>query len=303
MMKRSAWIPALFALSTLFVAESALAFCRTMPCSTKDSSLFCSRDSNGCLTSDTGRPPLFWPSSCLSFGVQKDGSELRGLDYATTHEIVVEGFETWLFADCGGGLTPSVSVKDYGKIECSERQYNADQGNANVFMYRDDGWPYENAEDTLALTTITYNKDTSEIYDADVEINSFDAELTVSDTTVVADLSSILTHEIGHFLGLSHSNNPNATMRPGYRPGRIDLRTLDGDDIAGICSIYAPDRELPPEQCEPRHGFSRECASTEEGCSLNGSPSSPARSGGLLALAVAGLSGLRRLTRRRTSPS
>ncbi len=188
MMKRSAWISGLFALSTLFASESAFAFCRTMPCSTKDAALACSLDANGCLTSDTNRQPLFWPSSCLSFGVQRDGSKLRGLDYETTHQIVVDGFETWLFADCGGGRNPSLSVKDYGQIECNKRQYNADQGNANVFMYRDEGWPYENAEDTLALTTITYNKDTSEIYDADVEINSFDADLTVSDTTVVADL-------------------------------------------------------------------------------------------------------------------
>jgi hypothetical protein len=298
MIKRSTWIPSLIAFSTLLVAPGAFAFCRTMPCSTKDPALSCSRDSEGCLISETGRPPLFWPSSCLSFGVQRDGSKLRELDYETTHQIVVEGFETWLFADCGGGRTPSLSVKDYGKIECDERQYNADDGNANVFMYRDEGWPYENAEDTLALTTITYNKDTSEIYDADVEINSFDAALTVSDTEVVADLSSILTHEIGHFLGLSHSDDPNATMRPGYRPGRIDLRTLDLDDISGVCSIYAPDRDLPPEQCEPRHGFSRECASNDDGCSLNGVPSSPGRSGGLLALAVAGLTGLRRWRRR-----
>jgi hypothetical protein len=298
MMKRQVWIPAFFVLSSLFVTESAFAFCRTMPCSTKDAGLSCSRDSQGCLVSDTDRPPLFWPSSCLSFGVQKDGSQLRGLDYVTTHGIVVEGFETWLFADCGGGRTPSLTVKDYGRIECDKREYNGDQGNANVFMYRDEGWPYENAEDTLALTTITYNKETSEIYDADVEINSYDAELTTSDTQVMADLSSILTHEIGHFLGLSHSSDPNATMRPGYRPGRIDLRTLAEDDIAGICSVYAPDRDSPAAQCEPRHGFSRECASSDDGCSLNGVPSSPARSGGMLALALAGLTGLRRWGRR-----
>jgi hypothetical protein len=294
-------VAALLALSTFFAAESAQAFCRTMPCSAKDPALACSRDANGCLVSETGRPPLYWPSSCVSFGVQRDGSRRRGIDYETTHRIVVEAFETWVFADCGGGRTPSLTVKDYGKIVCDEREYNADQGNANVFMYRDDGWPYENAEDTLALTTITYNKETSEIYDADVEINSFDANLTTSDTLVMADLSSILTHEIGHFLGLSHSSDPSATMRPGYRPGRIDLRTLAADDVAGICSLYAPDRELPPQTCEPRHGFSRECATIEEGCSVNGVPSSPTRSGGLLALAIVGLTGLRRWGRRRVS--
>ncbi len=64
-------------------------------------------------------------------------------------------------------------------------------------------------------------------------------------------------------------------MRPGYRPGRIDLRTLDGDDIDGICSIYEPDRDLPAAQCEPRHGFSREREQATRGCSPNGAPTSP----------------------------
>lgn len=298
MTSRSAWLAALLAAQTLFVVSDALAFCRTMPCSTRDSELACTRDTHGCLVSSTGRPPLYWPTSCISFGVQRNGSKLRGIDYETTHRIVVEAFETWLSADCGGGRGPSLSVKDYGKIVCDERQYNQEGPNANVFMYRDDEWPYENAEDTLALTTITYNKETSEIYDADVEINSFGAKLTVSDTEVAADLASILTHEIGHFLGLSHSDDPTATMRPGYRPGRIDLRTLSRDDVEGICTIYAPDRDLPPAQCEPRHGFSRECAKDDEGCSINGVSASSAGSGGLFGLLSLALLGWRRLGKR-----
>jgi hypothetical protein len=83
---------------------------------------------------------------------------------------------------------------------------------------------------------------------------------------VIADLPSILTHEVGHFLGLAHSSDGLATMRPGYNPGDIELRTLDTDDIAGICDIYDAAAGERSPSCEPRHGFSRECASTETGC-------------------------------------
>ena len=38
------------------------------------------------------------------------------------------------------------------------------------------------------------------------------------------DLLSVLTHEAGHFLGLGHSSDPDAVMRPAYDPGTASLR-------------------------------------------------------------------------------
>lgn len=42
------------------------------------------------------------------------------------------------------------------------------------------------------------------------------------------------SHEIGHALGLAHSDDPNALMYPFYS----GARNLDQDDIDGIRSIY-----------------------------------------------------------------
>jgi hypothetical protein len=273
------------ALLTLSLApQSALAFCRTMACSNDSPELSCSRDAMGCLVNER---PLFWPTSCISFGVQKDGSDADNISYDTMRKVVESAFQTWISADCGGGTLPMVAIENYGAIECNAREYNSDQANANVFMFRDADWPYENQEDTLALTTITFNVDSGEIYDADVEVNSFDYQLTVSDEVVDADLPSIITHEVGHFLGLSHSDVRAATMRPGYHPGDTGLRTLDADDVAGICSLYGPEAAARPAECEPRHGFSQECAVAETGCcAVHGTKP---RSSGPLAVALAGL--------------
>ncbi len=71
-----------------------------------------------------------------------------------------------------------------------------------------------------------------------------------------ADLRNTLTHEVGHFVGLRHvcdatggggsdadlpPCNPSyeqTTMYPLTAPGDVAKRTLDPDDVAGVCAIY-----------------------------------------------------------------
>lgn len=49
------------------------------------------------------------------------------------------------------------------------------------------------------------------------------------------DLETIALHEIGHLLGLDHSNVAGSVMFPAYNGER---RTLTADDIAGIRALY-----------------------------------------------------------------
>jgi len=51
-------------------------------------------------------------------------------------------------------------------------------------------------------------------------------------------IEDVATHELGHALGLLHSDVPTATMYPGYPACSIDKRWLDPDDIAAIQSLY-----------------------------------------------------------------
>jgi hypothetical protein len=232
----------------------------------------------GCATEGQ---PLYWAERCLSFGVQGDGSETQHINWQTADEVIRAAFSAWLLANCGGGAHPSIQMWDLdeiaGPMVCDHPEYNKHSPNANVWMFRDHDWPYPGENNTLALTTITFDPPTGRILDADVEINSFKVELTVSTDHPVDDLQSIATHEAGHFLGLGHSLAKGATMNASYNPRTTDFRTLSADDVAGICAIYPPDRDAPACSFpEPNHGFSRYCGNESDPGAPGGS-GAPAR--------------------------
>jgi len=162
------------AVGAIAVAISAhgYAYCLTRTCNPKTEQ--CEFDQTGCNLSGK---VLFWPNSCVSFDVQKDGSAKLHIDYDTVHAVMVKAFAQWTNADCGNGTHPSIQVTDFGPVSCAKPEYNKNEPNANIIAFHDSPRPYANAIDTVALTTVYFNPDTGEIYDANVEINSDAKEL------------------------------------------------------------------------------------------------------------------------------
>jgi hypothetical protein len=100
---------------------------------------------------------------------------------------------------------------------------------------------YANAGGTgaLAITVTTTAALTGQILDADIIFDP-DEDFSTSTTTPasVHDFEAVLTHEVGHLLGLDHSAILSATMFPRLSEGSSAARVLSADDIAGISSIY-----------------------------------------------------------------
>ena len=90
--------------------------------------------------------------------------------------------------------------------------------------------------------------------DRQVFLHFDDSERWVNSATQNVDLLTVAAHEIGHNLGLDHSNDPNALMYPSYSAPR---RFLGQDDIAGVQSLYglaaqpAESPEAPPQGATP----------------------------------------------------
>ena len=77
------------------------------------------------------------------------------------------------------------------------------------------------------------------IVDADIMFNpttAFSTESTTPSDRI--DLGSVATHEIGHLLGLDHSNILAATMFPSLVAGSNHPRNTKLDDQIGISTIY-----------------------------------------------------------------
>jgi hypothetical protein len=287
----------------VLLAPAAHAFCRSTTCTGGE----CVRDDDNCKVDGA---KLFWPSLCVSFSMNAQASEF--IDLPTARDIVQRSFVSWSDLECEGG-TATLAFAPGKDSVCRAAEYNASGPNANIVLFQDHRWSYTSPDNTLAKTTVTYDTETGEIFDADIELNHAFNEFTTGDEEVVYDLQSIVTHEAGHFIGMDHTPDFLATMNAGYQQGSTELRTIETDDIDGACAAYPPTRNV---QCnpEPRGGFTDTCSTDEgqaaseaaggpereeEGCSLTraGTGSTRRFAWGLLATLVVAL-GARRQGRR-----
>jgi Matrixin len=216
---------------------------------------------------------LFWRNSCVGYNLQRAASKQVAFEDASNN--IARAFTKWTGASCPSaglnGSRVSIDVRDLGPVDCGDVNYNQNGGNQNVIVFRDDDWPHNDSNNTLALTTVTFNPDTGEIFDADMEVNTHDRRVTLIDPVPGDgyDFLSIITHETGHFLGLAHSGDNRATMFANYTPGATAMRNLTSDDVAGVCDAYRPDgtrsvlveKATPGVQCDPtpRRGFTGSC--------------------------------------------
>jgi predicted Zn-dependent protease len=97
--------------------------------------------------------------------------------------------------------------------------------------------------DRTGRTRVFYDPATGTIKEADVVINP-SAQFSTDGTPGTYDLEATLTHEIGHVLGLEHSDEIAAAMQPRqgtnglYEQAALSPRTLSDDDRAGAHALY-----------------------------------------------------------------
>ncbi len=241
------------------MATDAEAFCRSTTCRVTKTNE-CPVDEEGCGTTGS---KLFWPTSCLSYATNRLGTQF--LDPEVTRAIIKNTFQAWSDVDCPDGTIAKMTFQEREPIACKRSEYNKDAPNVNVVLFQDAQWKYRGIDGTLAKTSVTYNDATGEIYDADIEVNTANNKVTITDDPgkIEYDLQAILTHEVGHFIGNAHSADPSAVMFASYSPGSVAQRELTPDDVQAVCSVY-PASGTFACKTEPNGGFSATCEEPEK---------------------------------------
>lgn len=293
---RRGWVAALVAASALLGARSAQAYCRSTTCDPKTET--CTKDENGCPRVGA---PLSWRELPLVYRFHAGGSDK--IDRRAGRDAVRAAFDTWSSVACGAKRT-SLRFQEGTDIPGSNPL--ASDGPAAVpfgIYFRDTVWPYNDAEESLALTNQTFGKVNGYIDYSDIEVNTSARDFASSDADAPGriDLQAVITHEVGHYIGLAHSTIPTSIMVASYcasgdRCGSSieDARALDADDIAAVCAMYPPSGISGVAYEDP----------AAKGCSTtSGSSSSPATFGMFAGLVLAFMArGRTRSCRRSSTP-
>lgn len=115
---------------------------------------------------------------------------------------------------------------------------------SGAIIVRWDTRPWDSSQEQLAVAALAYDESTGDVKGAQVRIN--DAFLwghaDVGDDRTARfigyDLQSTVTHELGHAVGLAHSDVEAATMHLGATTGESAKRSLDLDDVLGLRALY-----------------------------------------------------------------
>ena len=153
--------------------------------------------------------------------------------------IVRESFLAWEEVE-----TAAISFREQG----TGRFRSASQDGRNMVVYDATGSQIgvPPGSGVIAVTRVNWNNQ-GEITDADIVFNGRDFQFSITQNNTPqgqVDMQDVLTHEIGHFVGLDHTPLVGAPdVRPTMNPfltkeaPRV-ARSLEADDRAGISALY-----------------------------------------------------------------
>ena len=164
---------------------------------------------------------LSWAQMPIQWELDTTDSPLH-LNEAEQHQTVSAAFNTW-------------TTVSNTSIEFEDVTYDANS-NDNI-IYWEKNWTAN--PEMLALTSTTSTTDGT-IIGFTVALNASHPNWTI-DSEEGMDLQNALAHEIGHVLGLDHTEeNTEATMFASAKSGEHGKRDLHWDDKEGARYLYPP---------------------------------------------------------------
>ncbi len=153
------------------------------------------------------------------------------LGQQTTVQVIRDSYANWTDPLCSG-------FRSEFRGETNGSWRSGDGMNTLMWFYDPAQRPREiGGQATIGVTLSVFRQD-GLATDGDILFNGIDHSWTTNAVRFgQVDAVSIITHEVGHQLGLNHSPFQSATMYAAYLGGD-GAATLDNDDIQGVCSLY-----------------------------------------------------------------
>lgn len=214
---------------------------------------------------DASTQCLYWTANRITWQQSSFGNPQTAGD--TEFAAVRASFQSWqdIFANCGNLALVEGPVVDDRAVG-----YDPEGENRNLVLFRtrrcadvvpkgaacedDDDCAnafdcWEHGDGTIGITLTTYDERSGIIYDSDIELNAAAFTFTTASgggtcgpistsNCISTDVQNTVTHEVGHFVGLDHTNANGSTMNPRAPPGEISKRTIDSGSASFVCAAY-----------------------------------------------------------------
>lgn len=163
----------------------------------------------------------------LQIDTSATGDRFYNLDEESISEIITNSVEQW---------------NDHSSIAITPQYTNSlpPLGESTTLRFTEN--PAYFGSGVLAVTTIEHDPKNGVIFSADILVNEsslnstfFSGSPALSSGSEYAYLGDVITHEVGHLLGLAHSEVTGSTMLYSIFKGQHEIAA---DDIAGLKNIY-----------------------------------------------------------------
>lgn len=178
-----------------------------------------------------GQPPFTWGTQVpVSFVIQQDGS--ADVPDASDAAAVRLGFDTW-----EGLAASSIGFVEDTQADASRTDFDAQD--VHLVMWDEDGSSglFPPGSSIVALTPLLASTTTGQIIDADVVFNG-EHPFSTNLQGGTFDVQAVVTHEIGHMIGIDHSGGPLTTMNATVVAGSSTPRSLSRDEETAAAHVY-----------------------------------------------------------------
>ncbi|NQU49927.1 MAG: IPT/TIG domain-containing protein, partial [Planctomycetes bacterium] len=170
-----------------------------------------------------GGKTLHWSDPSIDW--QLNLESFSGLDSVGVSDAADRAFATWnQISKSAINFQRGADTDDADYSKSSHLVY-LDADNSSGF--------FPNGSGTVAITPIIYSTSDGRMIDVDIIFNGKDFDFALHAASNEFDLQDVMTHEIGHMIGLDHSPVHGSSMWPYVAPGQWLHRSLTQDDISG----------------------------------------------------------------------